>query len=130
MEKALSIILIVAALLSLTGYTQNAPESIPVPSNQLDYQVLVYDRDDSVLYDKQLSTEHEILIDALKEQIDLDVVTVDSQYGEYIVSIKGIEQGDNYYWNYYVNGEYAQVGVSSQKINNNDIYTFRLEKFE
>ena len=130
MEKALSIILVIVALLSLTGYSQNATETVTIPSNQLDYQVVVYDRDSNVLYDKKLSTEHEILIDALKEQQDLQVVTVDSQYGEYIISIKGNEQGDNYYWNYYVNGEYAQVGVSSQKINNDDIYTFRLEKFE
>jgi len=40
------------------------------------------------------------------------------------------KQEDNYYWNYYINDEYAPVGVSSYKIKENDVYTFKLEKFE
>ena len=31
---------------------------------------------------------------------------------------------------YYINEEYAPVGVSSYKIRENDVYTFKLEKFE
>ena len=70
------------------------------------------------------------LLDALNSLEDLKVETEDSDYGAYIISISDLEQGDNYYWNYYVNGEYASVGVSSYEIKNNDVFTFKLEKFE
>ena len=93
-------------------------------------QILVYDRENSTVYDEKIKTEEKFLGDALAKIDDLEVVTEDSDYGPYIVSIKGLEQGDNYYWNYYVNGEYAQVGVSQQEIKEGDVYTFKLEKFE
>ena len=93
-------------------------------------QILVYDRENSTVYDEKIKTEEKFLGDALAKIDDLEVVTEDSDYGPYIVSIKGLEQGDNYYWNYYVNGEYAQVGVSQQEIKDGDVYTFKLEKFE
>ena len=93
-------------------------------------QILVYDRENSTVYDEKIKTEEKYLGDALAKIDDLEVVTEDSDYGPYIVSIKGLEQGDNYYWNYYVNGEYAQVGVSQQEIKEGDVYTFKLEKFE
>ena len=93
-------------------------------------QILVYDRENSTVYDEKIKTEEKYLGDALAKIDDLEVVTEDSDYGPYIVSIKGLEQGDNYYWNYYVNGEYAQVGVSQQEIKDGDVYTFKLEKFE
>lgn len=54
----------------------------------------------------------------------------DSEYGKYITSILGIEQGDNYYWSYYINNEYANVGVSNCEIEQDKIYTFKIEKFE
>ena len=54
----------------------------------------------------------------------------DGKYGKFITSILGIEQGDNYYWSYYINDEYANVGVSSCEVEQNKMYTFKIEKFE
>ena len=74
--------------------------------------------------------EEEIKANGISSMVAyLNVETEDSDYGAYIISIGDLEQGDNYYWNYYVNGEYASVGVSSYEIKNNDVFTFKLEKF-
>ena len=51
----------------------------------------------------------------------------DSQYGKYITSILGIEEGDSYYWSYYINDEYASIGVSSCEIEENSVYSFKIE---
>ena len=59
-------------------------------------------------------------------------------YGEYTKALEAntwytlsvvfdYENGRAYY---YINDEYAPVGVSSYKIKENDVYTFKLEKFE
>ena len=85
---------------------------------------------EKITYDEKVKTEEKFLSDALAKIDGLEVVTEESDYGPYIVSIKGLEQGDNWYWNYYVNGEYAQVGISQQEVKDGDVYTFKLEKFE
>ncbi|MBQ9827592.1 MAG: DUF4430 domain-containing protein, partial [Lachnospiraceae bacterium] len=93
-------------------------------------QILVYDKENNEIYNETFKTEEKFLGDALAKQEDLEVVTEDSDYGPFITSIKGLAQGDNYYWNYYVNGGYAEVGISQQEIKDGDVYTFKLEKFE
>ena len=90
----------------------------------------MYDESETLLYDENKQTDKTILIDVLKELDDLSVETETGDYGEYITSIHGKAQENNYYWNYYINGEYASVGVSSCEISDKDVYTFRLEKFE
>lgn len=93
-------------------------------------QISVFDEKELMIYDEKKQTNKVFLAELLKELEDLDVQTETGKYGEYINSINGKTQGDNYYWNYYVNGEYASVGISNCKIKENDIYTFKLEKFE
>ena len=93
-------------------------------------QIVVYDESEKVIYDEKNDTEKSILLDVLKSLEDLDIETETGDYGEYIISINDKKQENNYYWNYYINGEYAPVGVSSYKIKENDVYTFKLEKFE
>lgn len=66
----------------------------------------------------------------MKSIDQLELKTKDSDYDEYIIFIKSVEQAGNYYWNYYANSEYTQTGVSSQKIKNDNVYTFKLEKYE
>ncbi len=46
----------------------------------------------------------------------------------FVKSINNIENGeDGNYWQYYVNGEYAQVGCSLYHLHNNDIVEWRFE---
>ena len=95
-----------------------------------DIKIVVYDKDNTVVYNEEKTTSKKYLLDALKTFDDLKLETETGDYGEYIISINGKKQEDNHYWNYYINDEYASVGVSSYEIKENDIYTFKLEKFE
>ena len=120
--------LVICLIIPLVGCNKENNDNITNSSKNI--QIIVYDEDEKVIYDEKKETEKSILLDALKSLEDLDIKTETGDYGEYIVSINDKKQENNYYWNYYVNGEYAPVGVSSYKIKENDVYTFKLEKFE
>jgi len=92
--------------------------------------VVVFDQYNEIIYDKKIETKEKYLIDFLKNTTELKIISKTGDYGEYIISILDKEEGDNYYWNYYINGEYATVGVSSLKIEDGKEYSFKLEKFE
>lgn len=125
----LPIVVILAIIIAIVVVKNKGNEnSKEVLSNNI--QIIVYDKTNATIYDEKKETNEKYLLDALNSLEDLKVETEDSDYGVYIISIGDLEQGDNYYWNYYVNGEYASVGVSSYEIKNNDVFTFKLEKFE
>lgn len=48
--------------------------------------------------------------------------------GVFIQSINGVEGSGETYWQYWVNNAYAQVGVSSYRVNPGDIIMFKLTK--
>lgn len=89
--------------------------------------ISIYNKESENIYKENINTDKQYLIEVLDENKDLDIITEDSQYGKYITSIKGIEQGDNYYWSYYIDGEYAKVGVSNCKIEDGKTYDFKIE---
>ena len=128
MKKYLKILLVlVIALCFVTGCKSGKKEETKTDLKNV--QIVVYSKENKSVYNEKVSTKKKYLIDVLKEQEELKIKTEDSQYGEFITSIKGLSQGDNYYWNYYIDGEYAQVGVSQYEIKNDETYTFKLEKF-
>ena len=81
------------------------------------------------IYNKEIRTDEEYLIDVLKDTEELNVITEDSKYGEYITSIMGIEEVNNYYWVYYIGEEYATVGVSNCKLEEEKTYNFKIERY-
>ncbi len=89
----------------------------------------VYDKESNLIYDEKVETKEEILSDVITNIEDLKVITVDSEYGEYITSILDIEEGDNYYWSYYIDDEYAQTGISSCKVEDGKTYSFKIERY-
>ena len=55
----------------------------------------------------------------------------DGQYGLYVKKVNGISADydvDKTYWAFYVNGEYAMSGVDTTTVEENTIYTFKVEK--
>ena len=119
----LFLIIIIGGII-LSNYKKEYSKSIS------EITINVYNKDNNIIYNKNVKTEKLYLIEALKDHDDLNLITEPSQYGEYIISIMGIEQGDNYYWSYYVNEQYATTGVSNCKIEDGDKYDFKIEKFE
>lgn len=126
LKKISQILFICIVLFLVSGCNKNVKKF----SNEVEIELIIYDKEEKEIYREKKSTKEKYLIDVMKIIDDLELKTENSEYGEYIVSIKGLEEGNNYYWNYYVNGEYAQIGVSNYKIQNNDIFEFKLEKFE
>ena len=131
-KTKLILVLVLTILILIIGSTFiiNKKQNIETETLIKNIQVFVYDENEILIYDKGKQTEKNVLVDLLKSLDDLNVETETGPYGEYIISINSKKQGDNYYWNYYINGEYASVGISSHKIKDNDIYSFKLEKFE
>jgi hypothetical protein len=124
--------IILVALILLGGITifgcskQKEDSSEP----KLNIEIAIYDDNENNVYEKATTTTADTLLKALEEIDDLQIETEESQYGAFIISLQGIEQTDGSFWNYYVNEEYATVGVSSYEIKDNDKFEFRLEKFE
>jgi len=93
-------------------------------------EVIVYDKEKEIVYEKKLETEKSKLSDIIKNIDGLNIESENGQYGEFIVAINNVRQEDGYYWVYYVNDEYATVGVESYSVKNNDKVEFKLESFE
>ena len=124
-KKLILVMLILLAAVTLVGCSEKK-----VSNDVFNIGIIVYDKNQNVVYEKEETVNIENLLEALESIDDLKIEKEESQYGAFITSINGIKQEDPYYWNYYVNGDYATVGISSYKINDNDKFEFRLEKFE
>lgn len=127
-KNYLKVFLLLVMLVIIVGCSKSKTNVVDKLAN--DIKIVVYDKNNKVVYDEEKTTSKKYLLDALKTFDDLKLETETGDYGEYIISINGKKQENNYYWNYYINGEYAPVGVSSYKIKEKDVYTFKLEKFE
>lgn len=55
------------------------------------------------------------------------VVTKQSSYGEYVVSINGSDGGGKKYWIFYVNGQEASVGAGAYVTKSTDKIEWRLQ---
>lgn len=126
MKKYLIIMLVFLISLIMLGCSKKDDKEL----ENCDIQIIVYDKDNDIIYNEEKNISTCYLIDVLNSFEDLELKTENGDYGEYILSINGVDQGDNYYWNYYINDEYAEVGVGNCIIEDESVYTFKLEKFE
>ena len=117
----IAVILVIGVVATVIGVNNKNNE------NKKTVTISIYDKEQKNIYKESVNTDKKYLIEVLEENKDLEVKTEDSQYGKYITSIKGIEQGDNYYWSYYIDGAYAEVGVSSCEIEEGKSYDFKIE---
>lgn len=77
----------------------------------------------------QIHTDKEMVGEALTE-LGL-IAGEESEYGLYVKTVNGITvdyDKDGKYWAFYVNGEYAQTGVSDTAVTEGDTYSFCIEK--
>ena len=80
-------------------------------------------------YEYELSTDKLTVLEVLKEYddiYDLQLVTENGVYGEFITSLKGVSQDEDngYYYTYSLNGGYAE-GISVQTIKDGDVLEFK-----
>lgn len=124
------LLLMIPLLLTGCGKTENKKENASL--NKIN--IIIVDENQKELFNKEIETDKKYLNEVLKETEDIKVKTEKSDYGDYIISIMGIDQKNTdkgmYYWSYYINDEYAQVGISSCEIKNGDTYKFVYEYYE
>ena len=124
---SVSILLIAIIIFAIFNVINNNKSSDTIINNS-NITISVEDQSGSNLFRKSINTDKEYLIDVLNDINELEVKTVDSEYGAYITSILGIEQSDNYYWAFYIDDNYSTVGVSSYKIKSGETYRFKYEE--
>ncbi len=64
--------------------------------------------------------------DAMRKAVNLSVKTHPT-YGVFVEGINGVMQGNGKYWQYYIDGKLAPVGVSNYIINRSLILEWKLE---
>ncbi|MDR0463046.1 MAG: DUF4430 domain-containing protein [Pseudomonadales bacterium] len=92
-------------------------------------EIVVIDGANTTIFHEAITTEAVTLLEAMQVIDELQLETEDSQFGAFITSIAGVSQ-EYYFWIYYVNGDYALVGVSSHFLRDGDEFRFVLERFE
>lgn len=127
MKKKIAIITIIAIIVIaiigiIVGNLNNNHSNV-----EKEITISIFNKETEKIYSAGVKT---YLIDVLKELKEINVVTEKSEYGDFIISIMNIEQGDNFYWSYYIDNEYATVGVSNCKVEDGKTYNFKIEKFE
>lgn len=123
------VLIVVGIVCGIVVYT-NSTNSEKITGAMKEISIMIYDKDNVEIFKKELHTEAQYLSDVLEKTENLDIQMQNTEYGKYITSIQGISEGDDYYWSYYINDEYAEVGVSNCEIKDGDRYTFKIEKFE
>ena len=130
MKKVFKLLLSLLIVLSIFGCTKQEDTTV---TGQKTIKIAVFDKNNAAMFEKDVTTDKEYLVEVLEDLAKDGSLTVqleDSQYGKYIDAFNGVKQENNYYWNYYVNDDYASVGISECVLKQGDVYTFKLEKFE
>ena len=123
MKNVLRIVVLLFVAITLTGCSNAETADLR------NFEIEIYDKAGKLVFEKKVETEETKLLDAMKEIKELKVETEKTQFGDMINSLFGHKAEGNYYWNYYINGEYASVGAADYNIKNNDKIKFQLEKF-
>ncbi len=112
-----------------TSTAQDAEsEKTILGEGQTEFDFAVVDKDGKETW-FEIHTDQETVGEALLEH-NL-IAGEEGQYGLYVKTVNGITADydiDQTYWAFYVNGEYAQLGVDSTKIIAGDSYSFKVEK--
>lgn len=111
------------ALLLLAGCVSEPQQQT---SNQLAVTIIVNDGHSPVTKEITISNGSTAL-DAFSKAAQLNY-TVHPVYGTFITGVNGVEQNGTHFWQYYVDGELAPVGVDAFKITKDSTLEFRLEQ--
>ncbi|WP_232824039.1 MULTISPECIES: DUF4430 domain-containing protein [Paraliobacillus] len=123
--------LIMAFLLSTLilfgcGQTETPDETTNVEEQEQVVNITIStDNGEEVISSETIEIEeNEILMDVLEENYEIE------DADGFITSIDGVEQSDDKYWLYEVNGEQANVGASEYELSSGDEVIFDLHGTE
>lgn len=78
----------------------------------------------------EVKTDEEFLYDAIMNDSEIKLEGEEGDYGFYIIAVNGVTADYNVdasYWSLYVNGNYGQVGISEQIVNDGDSFALKYE---
>lgn len=126
------LLLLMIPILLLTGCNNKANNKDNNFVNKV--KIVIVDDNKKELFNKEVETKNKYLIDVLKENEEIKLEYEDNKYGAYITSLMGIDQKTTdkgmYYWGYYIDDEYAEVGISNCEIKKDSTYKFVYEYYE
>ena len=126
------LLLLMIPILLLTGCNNKANNKDNNFVNKV--TIVIVDDKKKELFNKEVETKNKYLIDVLKENEEIKLEYEDNKYGAYITSLMGIDQKTTdkgmYYWGYYIDDEYAEVGISNCEIKKDSTYKFVYEYYE
>ena len=135
--KNILVILIPLIILIVGGYSLVSTEIITfeapkINSNPIDVTLIInYGNDNINMYDVTLTnpTVFNVLTKASNDYDFTFKAEYDKQYqSNYIYSINSVEEGNNLYWQYYLNGNYGIFGADIQTVKDNDIIEWKFEE--
>lgn len=133
MNKKISIITSVILVIAMIAVTilvnKNNNDRGELTGDEKTITITISNKENQEIYNQNLETDNNYLLEVLAETEELNVITESGPYGAYITSIKGIEQGDNFYWTYYIDDEYASTGISTCEVEEGKIYSFKIEEY-
>lgn len=109
-------------------YSSTGSSAIELGSGAHSFDFSVEDND-GVVYNFHINTDKTIVGEAL-EELGL-IEGSEGDFGLYVNKVNGIYaeyEVTGTYWAFYVNGEYASVGIDMTEIVNSDTYTMKIEK--
>lgn len=131
MKKVLKVFICLLALFFVVGC--NDKDNDKVKEDLKNITIVIVGEEKEELYNKSIKTSEDKLVDVLKNE-ELSLVIEDGPYGAYITSLMELEQKTTekgmYYWSYYVDDKYAEVGISNCSVKEGETYKFVYEFYE
>lgn len=118
------------ALLLMSGCTNTSDSSNnTADAQQFPVKIIV------MLADENKLVEENITVNAKTSAYDalIKVATVESKQfglGKFITTIEGVKPAANEYWAFYIDGNYAQVGADSFKIEKETELIFQIQSMQ
>lgn len=94
--------------------------------------VKVYNQGSKIIFEKEIEfDEEDNFYELLKSDQDIQLGTAESSFGDYVISVCGVEANDDafLYWAIYVNDEYLQTGISEITLKKDDVLKFELTSY-
>lgn len=121
------VILLILIAIFYTVYTQFVPKG-QAGEKHITISII----DDTGAEDTyELDTDAEYLLEALESVAEIDGEE-SAEYGYTLYTVNGLTADfntGNAYWAIYVNGEYGQLGISQQPVNDGDDFTIAYETY-
>jgi hypothetical protein len=119
-------IFIVFSSIIFIGCQAQAPTQTPSPAP---IEESISPNEAQTTYSFTTSDEGITAYDLLSQNVDLETKDF-GDAGLFVESINGLAGDDSHYWGFYINGEYAQTGISQTVLQTGDTIELKYETLD